>query len=271
MREADGTVKVWGQNANWDGEHALSPIEVIPENGFDYEGEILKIGLGSYLGLGGTVILTSEGLYYWGSIFADILPFEYLDSDFSEGIISSFSKVLPTHTYGTEEVNPKSLPLNVEPEDVKMLFASVGVMTLTTYEGEVWEMRTNSAWFPELDLGDGFDVWRRIHRSTTSDGNTDGGILTNVVVARGSGNTTIALTSDGEIYTWGGGTLLGDGSEALDRTMATQMQKPTPDFEVKQIGMTGGHFNHRTYYLLSTDGELYSLGGNNVGQLGDFT
>ncbi|HCM34363.1 RCC1 domain-containing protein [Chryseobacterium sp.] len=66
------------------------------------------------------------------------------------------------------------------------------------------------------------------------------------------------------------GTYLGDGSAVANRTYATEATVPagvTP----KTIGMTMGTTTSQPYYLLATDGRLFSMGENSNRQLGDGT
>ena len=85
--------------------------------------------------------------------------------------------------------------------------------------------------------------------------------LDKVVAVRGTLNALMALTSDGEIYTWGIRTHLGDNTGRLARPYATLMVKPT-GITPKMIGMTQSSLTNVTYYLLGTNGQLYSLGDN---------
>ncbi len=87
---------------------------------------------------------------------------------------------------------------------------------------------------------------------------------------RGTLNAMFALTSDGELYTWGTGSRIGGTSDVpTNRSFATLMSKPA-GITIKMIGMTNST-SGQSYFLLATNGNLYSLGENESRQLGIFS
>ena len=68
VREANGDVKTWGENAASNGNnHLLTPTIVNAANGFSYTGTILRTAVGSnYIYNDQFALLTSTGLYVWG-------------------------------------------------------------------------------------------------------------------------------------------------------------------------------------------------------------
>lgn len=143
-----------------------------------------------------------------------------------------------------------------------MMFGTQLGLAIVTCDGQAWVLASN-----RNSYGDGAtqtlennSLWHRV----STEPNVP---LEDVVAVRGSYYSFMALTSQGKIYTWGVGTRLGDNTAAVDRKFATLMSLPvgvTP----KMIGMTSSNIG-RTYYLLATDGRLFSLGDNASQQLGD--
>ncbi|WP_312994687.1 hypothetical protein [Chryseobacterium flavum] len=260
IRDAStGALMVWGENmANNGSTSVLSPIEVNNTNYPALTGDILKFAGGSssqsYVQ---RVVLTTDGLFAWGTQ-------GYLIST-ALTTSAAFQKV-SIGTYGVNGGAPKvdGLPDGVAPGDVKMLFGSYKTLALTTCSGDVWVLAQNSsqyadgvAWSSTTER-----LWHRVHINAST-------TLDNVVAIRGNGSRTLmALTATGEVYTWGQMTWLGDGTPQTIKTFATKMTLPagvTP----KMIGSTGS--TNLTYYILGTNGNLYSLGTNSRRQLGNFS
>ncbi len=256
MRDASaGALMVWGvRMANNGTSHLLVPTEV---NNINYPlltGDILKFTGGSNGSeISQSVVLTTDGLFAWGTEGAVILS----------GLTSSatFQKI-SIGTYGVNGGTPKAngLPDGVAPEDVKMLFGTYNILGLTTCSGEVWVLTQIANAYGDGATGSttNHQLWHRVHINATT-------TLDNVVAIRGNTGKLIALTAAGEVYTWGNTTMLGEGSAAISRPFATQMTLPagvTP----KMIGVSG-----TTYYILSTNGNVYAMGTGTSGQLGNFS
>jgi len=252
IKEGNGSFKVWGENSAADGTHLLSPTAVTPANGFNYTGTPLKATAGSSaIGFQQQfALLTTDGLYMWGSTSTLVI-----------------SDIKSTSTFGKITVNGKTdgLPAGVTPADVKMMFGSYGTLAITTCSGEAWVLS-----FAGDKNGDGttdgpanYVIWHRVKTSATTN-------LVNVVAMRGTYGALFALTSDGKLYTWGTGTYINSGA-AANRLYATLVSIPagvTP----KMIGMTRQYQgSNQSYYLLATNGKLYSMGSNGNKQLGDGT
>lgn len=250
LKEADNRFLVWGEKSAANGSKDLySPTPIVKANGFDYEGQILKATLG---GKGGSdtqfVILTTEGLYAWGST----------NSIISEDIYNSkaFGKVT-----GIVDANTYGLPGVVEPEDVKMMFGSYQTLAITTCTGEAYVLSFNGDKNGDGSVQFDGDNNRKWHRVSTAAGPLD-----NIVAVRGNSKALIAQTLDGKLYTWGTDVYLGDNTAKKSINIAEEMTLPSMDVDerVKMIGMTltaSGLFS--TYYLLTTKGKVWSLGYNN--------
>lgn len=258
IKEVNGTIKVWGERAANNGSSdVLSPIEVNSANGYNYQGYILKIAGGGNRGSNTQfLILTTEGLYAWGS------EGRVIHENLTNG--TAFGKVNPTASANVPGTNAYSLPMGVNPMDVKMMFGSYYTLAIVTHSGEAWILSKDEK------FGDGSsgssgniqEVWHRIHKSPTE-------TLDNVVAMRGNRKGMMALTLDGKVYTWGTRVYLGDGNSHSDITYATEMTIPsgTP----KLIGMTLEGTQDNSHFLLMTNGDLYALGKNSSRQLGEYS
>ncbi len=199
------------------------------------------------------VVLTTDGLFVWGI----------------RGVCLDAS-LTPNNTFQPLIVggNPQGLPPGVAPLDVKMLFGTSHSLAITTCSGEVYVLSQNS--FARGDGSTGTNTaWSQVMVNNTTP-------LTGIISTRGWYAGFIALKDDNTLWTWGENTYLGDNTVAVSRDYATQMVLPPGVGTIKMIGMTGGKthrtFTHwRSYYILSTNGRLFTMGDNSRRQLGDFT
>ena len=242
--------------------HLLIPTIVNSTNGFSYTGSILKTAVGSNsINNDQMAVLTTTGLYVWG-VNGNLI---------SSGIknTNNFGTV-SILTYGGGSTNTNGLPDGVSATDVKMMFGSHKTLAIVTNSGAGYILSNISQ-----KNGDGTTTndnkWHRIKTNATTN-------LDNIVAIRGVWGAMMALTSDGNIYTWGSNVYLGDGSGTSQKNYATLMNKPTPitgtypsGVYVKMIGMTTTDSGDVSYYVLASDGLLYSLGSNARRQLGDQT
>src|SRR5690625_1628147 len=261
IKDASGDLRVWGASAAPNGtDHQLSPRTVKPSNGYNYEGEVLKFTGGAHnTDRMQFMLLSTEGLYVWGK--EGILISEDLTSD------PSFQKLGAIETAGkgsNYSGDRYSLPNDVTPEDVKMLFGTKDAVGITTTDGAAWVLAVDKS-----SYGDGSDKsdnpWHRVIMD-------DRDPLTDVGAMRGTYRGMMALTSSGKVYTWGEGVYLGDGDGPKNLAYATKMTLPN-ESKPKMIGMTnaGSSRTARSHYILTQGGRLYSLGQNDMKQLGDFT
>ena len=262
MRDPQGNLFVWGERMANDGtSHLLVPTELNSTNYPTLTGDILKFtGGSSSINRVQSVVLTTTGLFAWGQEGTLI----------SNNLTTStaFQK-LSVGTYGVNGGATKvdGLPDGVAPEDVKMLFGTFNALALTTCSGEVWVLGLFNHLYGDDATNSltNHQLWHRVHTNATT-------TLDDVVAVRGSGwRTLMALTATGEVYTWGSGTRLGNGTAAATREFATQMTLPagvTP----KMIGVTGSNnVVPATYYILGTNGNVYALGENGSRELGNFS
>ncbi|MGD1319674.1 DUF6923 family protein [Chryseobacterium sp. 2R14A] len=250
VKEADGNFKIWGESTAPAGNtNTTTPTLITPANGYNYIGTPLKATAASNGSGFQGALLTTDGLYVWGT------PGRLV----SNSVKSNFS-------FGKITVNGKAdgLPPGVAPTDVKMLFGSTSTLAITTCLGEAWVLSAANT-----KNGDGTStntgtVWTRVKTDANS-------TLDNVVAVRGNYAALFALTSEGKLYTWGSKTYINNGAGSA-RLYATEVSTPA-GITPKMIGMTGnstGTFGS-SYFLLATNGKMYTMGDNTYKQLGDGT
>lgn len=262
VKEADGAIKVWGQGIAYNGTgtsgNILVPQLLNSDNYPGLSGTILKFTGGSATNNQQFAVLTTDGLFVWGGSTGSLVS-SAIKNSVTFGSVS-------IATAGIAGLKSDGLPAGVAPIDVKMLFGTQNTVALVTCSGEAWILSTTGDKY-----GDGAAqntansaMWHRVKINSTTN-------LKKVIAVRGTMNALLALTSEGEMYTWGTGTRLSRNSsdEPATRTYASLMKLPT-GVTPKMIGMTrstGG----QTYYMLATNGNLYSLGENESKQLGIFS
>lgn len=272
---SDDSLSVWGSYMQKTGAaDQLAPQTLNSTNYTGLTGTILKAALGGQSGgaqVDQAILLTTDGLWAWG-VTSKVL---------GSGIKATAAFGRITSPTGAETTG---LPSGVTPSNVQSLFATYQTLVLLTkivngVGGDVWVL-TQTSRAVEANGGTagsaGQSLWQRVKTGAAT-------YLTLVASVRGqvyntSNNAFIAVTTGGQVYTWGNTTYLGDGTAATARNYATQMTLPA-EFSSsvpKMIGVTGGGGSgatsvKNTYYILSTAGNLYALGNNSHRQCGDFS
>lgn len=258
-REYDGKVLVWGQGVAYNGNGANGNVTAIQElnsNNFPgLTGTVLKFAGGSNVNQQQFAVLTTTGLFVWGGATGTLV---------STGVKNNvtFGAVTPG-TVGGPSTKADGLPNGVTPADVKMMFGTHNGLAIVTCSGQAWVLAQIGSAYGDgaTDSNTNDALWHRVSTAANTP-------LANVVAVRGTYQAFMALTADGNIYTWGQGTRINSGG-ANNRNFATLITKPagvTP----KMIGMTTST-SGKSYYLLATNGNLYSLGENESRQLGNGT
>lgn len=274
----------WGQQMGGGSIHIAPPRSIMGSTPVSAHNSIgnafsgvkpLLVTTGSATSTHQTVALGNDGKFYaWGA----------------EGTVLPSSYTTDTAVHATS----LKLPNDVTADKVDMLFASYRFLAIVA-NGNVYTLVNGDDDSPLHGDGGSSDTDNGWHKVKT-DASTD---LSGVIAVRGQvggGNTRIgavmALTEDGEVFTWGnniyngaGGGRPSNSGTRLVSDFALQMTLPTPALDtaspVKQIDVTGGSntqdsaptdtSQNNSYYVLFENGELWSLGANTHRQLGDTT
>ena len=280
--ETDGNIAYWGE---WmaEGQDVTAPLD------------FSKPGITPIMGtIGGgmatiqyttpydqAIFLTSDGLYAVGKV-GKVLPAALTPAP----NLGNLAKILPPTGGGSN-----GLPIGIAVTDVASIFATYNTLLIVTKnenvsprDGSVWII-TQTTQAVEANGGAANDVasssWKKVMINI-------GTPLTNITAARGQvsyvassaqyNSAFIALAANGDVYTWGNTTYLGNAAVTA-KVYATKMFLPAEFSSTnipKMIGVTGGTKNlprtaKNTYYLLSNSGSLYALGDNSKKQCGDFS
>lgn len=280
-RQPDGSFRIWGTDASSGGNvDFLVPTTI--------DATTYVVGKGAVTTLTGTPLLASKGSRADAGSQAALLTTTGLWTWGKVGYIFDASLTPENTIYAgcrLLNVNGKAdgLPPGVSPGDVKMLFATAGVVALlvnnATNNGTVWVLpsvpTTITGYAAQIDAISGQagatanpTTWYKV--KTAAAGNPD---LTGVVAVRGAASPVLlAQTATGQLYTWGNATYLGDNTGLGTLNAATLMTLPTGLGGIAQIGMTRNKAAlASSYYVRGTDGKLYGLGENSTRQLGDLT
>jgi gliding motility-associated-like protein len=266
--KSTGEYSIWGANMAATGlTGQLTPLEINSSNYSGISGTIYKAGIGgtnSGASIDQAVVLTSTGLFAWGAI----------GSLFNPSLTNSAGVAQIIPPTGSSSIG---LPMGLEPQDVKMLFAVYRTLVLLSKSGDVYVLGYLTGALDGNGAAQGttgMNSWQRVKVDATT-------YLTGVKNVRGQSasanyNAFVAETTDGKMYTWGASTFLGDGTGAAYRSFATEMTLPAEvkTKGIKMIGVTGGitgGSSYNTYYVLSNSGNLYAMGDNKNYQCGDFS
>lgn len=266
--KSTGEYSIWGANMAPTGLIGqLTPLEINGTNYSGISGTIYKAGIGGTntgASIDQAAVLTSTGLFAWGAV----------GSLFSPSLTTSAGVAQITPPTGS---SPIGLPIGLEPQDVKMLFAVYRTLVLLSKAGDVYVLGYLSGALDgngAVQGTTGMNSWQRVKIDATT-------YLTGVKNVRGQSaranyNAFVAETNDGKMYTWGASTFLGDGTGSAYRSYATEMTLPdeVKTKGIKMIGVTGGitgGSSYNTYYVLSNSGNLYAMGDNKNYQCGAFT
>jgi len=256
VRTSSGDYKTWGEQMSNTGTDLLAPTIINVTNYPALTGNVLKVHLASdFSNVVQGVLLSTTGLFAWAT----------------EGTLLDAS-ITTSATFQKLTINGQTngLPAGVTPTDVKMLFSTFHTLAMVTCSGDVWVItqqgENTGTGLTGAITGAAASQWYRVTQATA--GNP---ALSNVIQVRGSENTLVALKSDGTLWTWGAETFLGNTTAMASRNRATQMTLPSVN-PIKMIGATRDNTSNRSsYYVLNSNGNLYSLGENGDRQLGDWS
>ncbi len=269
----DNKIFVTGQDSNptTGNSNYFSFQEITPGSGdwASVSGTTIKL-VGADNGDPQYVLLTSTGLYVWGSENELIAT-----SVTSSTAIQSLP--LPRNTTNSGEIDVSN---------ITDITAGPGVLAIYTTDGRVYTRGSLENTSSEIRGANGTSAdsngWYTVQYNPGS-GATD---LVNVIDLDITEVGAFAILSTGEWYTWGPKASLGgngSGSNAAALDIATEMTKPS-DFLIGQspiqIEMATGEWvagsspdlnpgDAASYFVLHpTNGKIYTMGGNSLGQLG---
>ncbi|NPA51001.1 MAG: hypothetical protein GXO02_05170, partial [Epsilonproteobacteria bacterium] len=245
---------VWGGSSNADGStDQLTPTAVTPDNNYTYEGEIVDATAAAAGDSNSDqyFILTTKGLYVWGirkkaGVYRTTL---------NDGMY-------PKDTDAFQEL---PLPPGVNALDIKNIEATSENLALLTKDGEVWIAGYNPALYADGNISRD-DNW---HHVLTKDGDP----LKDIKQIKLAPGNAAALDSKNQLYVWGEGVTLGDGTAAQKIEYPTPMQMPDYNgsnfvqFEItarnrNYLNDGGGPNKTAAYFVLSSDGKVHVLGSN---------
>ncbi|NBI28384.1 RCC1 domain-containing protein [Chengkuizengella marina] len=236
---SNGTVYTWGKNnfgqlgnGTDDGKNVPVPLDDFANDGED----IIQVSAGSSY----TVALSSDGtVYTWGK--------------------NNFGQL----GNGTDDDKNVPVPLDDfanDGEDIIQVSAGSSYTVALSSDGTVYTWGKNN--FGQL--GDGTDDDKNVPVPLDDFAN-DGD---DIIQVSAGGYHTVALSSDGTVYTWGMNIFgqLGDGTDD-DKNVPVLLDDFANDGEdIIQVS-AGSSYT----VALSSDGTVYTWGSNNDGQLGDGT
>ena len=246
----DGAVFAWGRNTygqlgdNTSGTDRLAPVQVVSGAA---GGGISLMGITAIAtGDSHSLALRMDGtVWAWGYNFYGQL------GDNSSGT-------------GTNKLTPVRVTLTV-PKGVTAIAAGDAHMLALRDDGTVW------AW--------GNNYYGQLGDSTSTDrptpvqvhGANDNGYLTNVIAIAAGSNHSLALKSDGTVWTWGYNNYgqLGDNSSGLGANKLTPVQVHGFNNSGYLYGVTAIDAGENHSLALKSDGTVWAWGYNTYGQLGN--
>ena len=240
--DSAGVVRYWGDaiDASGSGANVLTPLTLT-----GYTGIPVALAAGSTSATTHQhYLLTTTNLYGWGYSANTII----------------------NATLGNVALTNIAFPAGVTAATTSFIEGANGGIALVTATGEVWiKAGAGSACAPSA-YGDGSaalnTAWH--HVTTSAAGNP---FLTGVDRLSFSGNAVIASTTTGAVYVWGVNTYLGNGTAVATRNRATLVTNPAGVTPADVNIIADGALNS-SQFILGTNGNLYAVGENNAGQLG---
>ncbi len=238
---------IFGQDVHPSGQgHVFEPTEISSYTGSDYRGSVYAATLGGASTQVACFIVTYDGLFVWGDKV----------------------QVPEVWRHSARAIQSIPLPVGIQPRDIRTMsatasFWSSGSLFLLTNLGEVYILAAGVDQNPNV-YGDGsLDIDNNWHKAA----------IGQVVSMKLFGNGNVmALTLNGELYTWGDRIFVGDGTAAQSSALPIKMSFPTGVNRILMTAMTGNlpttSFFPTTYFVLGDDKRVYSLGDNDEGVLG---
>ena len=221
-----------GQTYGPTGGQILVPLDITPENGYNYTGQLLYVTPGGTGGNAQVFLLTTDGMFVYGAQ----------------------NQVISNSLTSSGSVEPFAMPLGVVPSDVAMMTGTYQGLALLTVQGEVYTTGLNGNLY-----GDGNTIadtnWHQVQLPER---------IRRIKIWNGNG---FAWSTTDKFYSWGTNSFDGVGARTL-RSIPIEMTNPmlsgvTP----VQIALSGAT-NTPAYFVLGSDGKIYVMGNNGAGILG---
>ncbi len=247
--KSDGTVWTWGRNSSGElgnGTFTTSrtPVQVKNSLGTEYLTGIVQVLAGGYY----TVALKNDGtVWVWGDNFIG--------------------------TLGNGTTTNSNLPVQVKDSlgtgyltDIAQISAGYRHIMALKSDGTVWGWGNNNS----RQLGNGSSATHSSLPVQVKD-YAETGYLTGVTQISAGDNHTIALKSDGTVWSWGSNSFgqLGDDTNIDRRSTPVAVRDSSGTGCLTSIVQVSGGGNHTV--ALRSDGTVWAWGNNDNGQLGNDT
>jgi hypothetical protein len=252
MRGSDGSFYVTGQTAQPDGVNAhLVPTKIDPSNGYSYVGNIMHAYA---FGSTGYILHTDQKVYVWGNILINGVP-------------------------GSKAFQSLNLPAEINPSDIKTISATSEnnnsdntVLGILMKDGSVY---VYSDFFSNPDTGSDFLTGYKFYGNNSTSSNRSYNkvsIRSNHPISHlvmGSYGAFAYSENQNKFYTWGSMVHRGDGNNPSESLLPVEMTNPLPsNVSVVKIDLASRSTDGMTYYILGSDGKIYTMGIGKDGLLG---
>ncbi|GDX45636.1 hypothetical protein LBMAG24_09630 [Bacteroidota bacterium] len=237
MVRPDNKVVIWGDPTPMGILYSPTLVPMLYDGA---DGKVIEVGTAGSpwndngWGQGSMFIRTTTKLYGFGIYF--------LPAVFNTG---------PTPSWGTSFQDLTSqLPAGVGPGDIYNMINSRENISLITRSGDLWIKTTHD--FNVLGNGSIISPNRKQWFKAT---------ISKVKKFQAYRDAAIALTENGNVYVWGAGVLLGDGSAAKNYNIPTLLDN---FYYGSKTAVDVACVKGPNFYIHTSDGRVYSWGANGV-------
>ncbi len=244
---SDGTVWTWGLNMSGqlgDGttDDSYIPVQVVGQDSIGHLTDVIDIVGGDHY----TAVLKSDStVWAWGNTSYGRL---------GDGTRGGRTQPTPVQVVGPDSVGYLSKIIAI---------AGAGGHTIALRaDSTVWAWGLNN----DGELGDGTQAYKRMPIQVV--GQDSAGHLTDIIAVAAGDAHSIALKSDGTVWTWGNNrnAQLGNGTKDTSYT-PVQVVGPDSVGYLTDIIAVAGAMTHTI--ALKSDGTVWTWGANSYGQLGN--